>query len=230
MTLCSELFLAGCVLEDAQYVAVTATTKKVETHLDSKLVVKLMTPVYTAIHRALMMLYSDKSQNRSEGLHIEVTYCKVSLDSKTGSRYFNFRFRRYIHDTATNKFIPGCWNDQHVAIREWLDSSYMHQGLSNEEAAKRLGIVGRNVLELKKPTIVSSIFHEFSKPFYLYQNFLVWTWGKIPESFATIFSLPRHAYICTGMFSTILVLLHGHHQYFHSSYWWPCGCGVSVHE
>jgi hypothetical protein len=143
-----------------------------------------------------MTLYSDTSQNRAEDLHIEVTYCKVGLDGRTGSRYFNFRFRRYIHDAALNKFIPGCWNAQQDApIREWLDSSYLHRGLSNEEAAKRLGIVGPNVLELKKPTIVSSICREFSKPFYLYQNFLVWTWGKIPESFATLFTLTTHSYL-----------------------------------
>jgi hypothetical protein len=160
-----------------------------ETHHDGNMAVKLATAVITAMHRALMMLYSDTSQNRAEDLHVEVIYCRVGSDGKTGSRYFIFRYRRYIHDATSNKFIPGCWNaQQDVPIREWLDSSYLHQGLSNKEAAKRLGIVGPNVLELKKPTIVSSIIREFSKPFYLYQNFLVWTWGKIPGSFAALFT------------------------------------------
>jgi hypothetical protein len=126
------------------------------------------------------MLYSDMSQNPAEGLHNQVTYCKVRVDRKTGSRYFYFRFRRYIHDVSSNKFIPGCWNvNQDTAIREWLDRTYLYHGLSNEDAIKRLGVAGPNVLDLKKPTIVSSIIREFSQPFYLYQNFLVWTWGKI---------------------------------------------------
>ncbi|KAL3775476.1 hypothetical protein ACHAW5_005527 [Stephanodiscus triporus] len=165
-----SLFLRRCVLEDAHYVAVSATTQSFETHYENKLVVKLM-PI-------VLMLYSDMSQNPAEGLHNQVTYCKVRVDRKTGSRYFYFRFRRYIHDFSSNKFIPGCWNvHQDTTIREWLDRTYLYHGLSNDEAIKRLGVAGPNVLDLKKPTIVSSIISEFSQPFYLYQNFLVWTWA-----------------------------------------------------
>lgn len=65
-----------------------------------------------------------------------------------------------------------------MTIGRWLDRSYLYEGLSHEEASIRRGIVGPNVLDLKKPTILMSIANEFSKPFYLYQNFLVWTWGK----------------------------------------------------
>jgi hypothetical protein len=54
-----------------------------------------------------------------------------------------------------------------------LNKNYMHKGLTTEESSKRLGIVGPNVLDLKKPTIVGSIRKEFSKAFYLYQNFMV---------------------------------------------------------
>ena len=156
-----------------------------------------MSIVVPAMQKALLVSYSDKSQNPAKGLHNEVTYCSVRVDGKTGSRYFYFRFRRYIYDSGSNKFIPGCWNvQQDTAIRDWLDSSYLYQGLSKDEAVKRLGIVGPNVLELKKPTIFSSIIHEFSKPFYLYQNFLVWTWGKsIRESFATFVISRKHSQI-----------------------------------
>ena len=50
----------------------------------------------------------------------------------------------------------------------------MHQGLTAEESTRRLGVVGPNILDLKKPTVIGSIMKEFSKPFYLYQNFMVW--------------------------------------------------------
>ena len=156
-----------------------------------------MSIVVPAMQKALLVSYSDKSQNPAKGLHNEVTYCTVRVDGKTGSRYFYFRFRRYIYDAASNKFIPGCWNvQQDTAIREWLDTTYLYQGLSKDEAVKRLGTVGPNVLDLKKPTIVSSIIHEFSKPFYLYQNFLVWTWGKLMrELFATFLISGTHSQI-----------------------------------
>jgi hypothetical protein len=124
-------------------------------------------------------VYSDESQRLTQGLQMKVTFCTVKIDPKTGSRYFYFRFRRYIFDAGQNKFIPGCWNMNHdTTIGQWLDTTYMYAGLSKGEASMRLGIVGPNVLDLKKPTIVGSIADEFSKPFYLYQNFLVWTWGK----------------------------------------------------
>jgi hypothetical protein len=161
----------------------------------------------------------------------EVTFCKVKVEAKSGSRYFYFRFRRYIFDAVQNKFIPGCWNihqDEKMTIGHWLDRSYLYEGLSNEEASIRRGIVGPNVLDLKKPTIIMSIAKEFSKPFYLYQNFLVWTWGKTIRTNSChklLFFLAHFAFA----FSTILVLLHGHSKYSCSNHWRSHGCNVSIH-
>jgi magnesium-transporting ATPase (P-type) len=84
--------------------------------------------------------------------------------------------RRYIYNPELKRFIPGCWNAK-TNIGTWLNKSYMYCGLTTHEADRRLGIVGPNVLDLKKPTLFGSIKNEFSKPFYLYQNFMVWTWG-----------------------------------------------------
>jgi hypothetical protein len=81
------------------------------------------------------------------------------MDKTTGTRYFYFRFRRFVYDAASNKFVPGSWDVQEgVKIGDWLDSSYLHQGLSKDEAVKRRGIVGPNVLELKTPTVIGSIY------------------------------------------------------------------------
>ena len=100
-----------------------------------------------------------------------------SHTAKTSSKYFNFRMRRYIYDDSSKKYIPGCCSvTQDTTIGQWLDKSYLHNGLTSDESSKRLGIVGPNVLDLKKPTLFGSIKNEFSKPFYLYQNFMVWTW------------------------------------------------------
>lgn len=183
-----SLFLRRCVPEDANYVAVTAPIQTVDAHYKNKLIVKLLSSGGTAFRMVLSFLYSDKSQHPVQGMHNKVTFCKVRVDAKTGSRYFYFHMRRYILDATSNIFIPGSWNvSQDTTIGQWLDTSYLYQGLSEVEASKRLGIVGPNVLDLKKPTILSSIANEFSKPFYLYQNFMVWTWGKIIYMFITVF-------------------------------------------
>ena len=175
------LFFAGCRPEDATYVAVTAP-----------------------IDPDPIDLFKISLKRSS------VTFCKVRLERKMGTRYFYFRFRRFVYDDASNKFMAGSWDvSKGVNIGEWLDSSYLHQGLSKDEAVKRLGFVGPNVLKLKKPTVIGSIFTEFSKSFYLYQTFLVWTWGKTTHApFDN-----RLIFTCSHKFtrrhlSTILVLLH----------------------
>jgi hypothetical protein len=187
----------------------------------------------SSLQNTLAFLYSDESMRSTNGWQNKVTYCKVKKDATTGTRYFYFRFRRYIYDETLQKFIPGFMDvTQDKSIGSWLDTSYLHQGLSHEEAARRLGVVGPNVLDLKKPTILSSILNEFSKLFYLYQTFMVWTWGKM-----RILSISPHYFLIEPLtihsqrtFSTLLVLLHGNRQHLRSSNWWPCGGYLPVHE
>ena len=184
---------AGCCPDDAHYVAVTALIDSHESSLKRNAIIASLVGCFTSV---LSFIFSDKAQ-RSQGLSTSVTYCKVRVDSKTANRYFYFRFRRFIYDAELNKYVAGNWDvEEGVKIGEWLDSSYLHQGLSMDEVIKRRGVVGPNELDLKKPTIVSSTIREFSKPFYLYQNFLIWTWGKImyePFDILYLFFLPRHA-------------------------------------
>ena len=169
-------FFAGCRPNNAHYVAVTAPINSSDVSLKSNAIIASLTGCFTSV---LSFLFSNASQ-RGEGSSTSVTFCKVRMDKTTGTRYFYFRLRRFVYDAASNRFVLGRWDVQEgVKIGEWLDSSYLHQGLSNDEAVRRRGIVGPNVLELKKPTVIGSICTEFSKTFYLYQNFMVWTWGKI---------------------------------------------------
>ena len=173
-----SLFLRRCLPNESGYVAVSAPVQNVDTHYQTKRIVKLLSSMESVFRRVLSFLYSDVSRHPAIGSRMKVTLCKVREDKKTGSRYFYFRMRRYILDETEKKFIPGRWNaNEEPTIGEWLDKSCMHQGLSHEEASKRLAIVGPNVLDLKKPTIIQSILNEFAKPFYLYQNFMVWTWA-----------------------------------------------------
>ncbi|KAL3780294.1 hypothetical protein HJC23_001335 [Cyclotella cryptica] len=133
---------------------------------------------FLPMQHMLRSLRRMKSENADTGLRYKTEYCKVRIDEKTGSRYFYFRMRRYFYDETENKFVPGRLDvTEDSTIGNWLDKDRMHQGLSSQEATRRLGVVGPNVLDLKKPTILGSIVREFSKPFYLYQNFMVWTWA-----------------------------------------------------
>jgi cation-transporting ATPase 13A3/4/5 len=75
-------------------------------------------------------------------------------------------------------FIPGRLDiTEGATIGNWLNKDTLHKGLTSNEATQRLGVVGPNILDLKKPTVLGCIIREFSKPFYLYQNFMVWTWA-----------------------------------------------------
>jgi hypothetical protein len=50
-------------------------------------------------------------------------------------------------------------------------------GLTSEEAKYRFGSTGPNSVPVMKPSVWGCIVAEFSRPFYLYQNFMVWTWA-----------------------------------------------------
>ena len=202
------LVLTGCLPKDANYIAVTAPVQSIVDNYKNDYIVKLLATLSRIFHGVLSFVYSDTSQRLTQGVH--VTFCKVKVDAKTGSRYFYFRYRRYIFDASQNTFIPGCWDiqqDEKRTIGHWLDRSYLYEGLSNEEASMRRGIVGPNVLDLKKPTIIMSIANEFSKPFYLYQNFLVWTWGKI----AYPYSISNPTSSVYGLLTLFVQMIVQHH-------------------
>ena len=182
------LCFQGCVPGNASYVAVTVPVKTIDTNYKNNYVVNVISSM-SILQNTLAFLYSDETLRSTDGWQNKVTYCKVKKDATTGTRYFYFRFRRYIYDETFQKFIPGFMDvTQDKSISSWLDKSYLHQGLSHEEATRRLGVVGPNVLDLKKPTILLSILTEFSKLFYLYQTFMVWTWGK--NRILSLFFLP----------------------------------------
>ena len=171
-----NLVLRRCRPIDAQYIAVTASNITFEVGESGG--VPIISCVGKFCFSLLSILFSSKALE-GEGSNSSVTFCKVRLDKTTETRYFYFRFRRFIFDTSLNKFVAGDWDvTENTTIGKWLDKAYLHQGISNDEAVVRRGIVGPNVLDLKKPTLVGSILAEFSKTFYTYQTFLVWTWGK----------------------------------------------------
>jgi len=170
-----SLFLRRCLHDEATYVAVSAPVHSVDASYSTSWI-NGMQKIGACFHSVMSFLYSDTSQHPTEGSH-QVTFCQVRVDRETGSRYFYFRMRRYIFDRETGRFVLGCWDvTNDTTIGQWMDKDFLYRGISSDEAIKRFGFVGPNVLDLKKPTILGSIIAEFAKPFYLYQNFMVWTW------------------------------------------------------
>jgi hypothetical protein len=69
-------------------------------------------------------------------------------------------------------FIPGV-----MAVGTTIgDLMAQGDGLSLAKAADRRGRAGPNLIPLQRPTILNSIYKEFSKTFYLYQLYMSWTW------------------------------------------------------
>jgi hypothetical protein len=165
-----SIFLRRCLHNQANYIAVTAPVQDLDAHYKKKWIANLLSRSSSVFLGVMSFLYSDTT--RKEGN--KVTFCKVRVDEGTGSRYFYFRMRRYVYDDVTQKFIPGKW-ELDGTIGQWLDESYLREGLSSDEGVKRRGVVGRNVLDLQRPSLFRSFATEFGKPFYLYQNFMVWT-------------------------------------------------------
>eukprot|EP00956_Cyclotella_meneghiniana_P011336 scaffold15938_cov27-Cyclotella_meneghiniana.AAC.2 len=80
-------------------------------------------------------------------------------------------------DDSMKRYRPGCMDiAKDSTIGKWLEKDSMTKGLSISESTWRLGIVGENRIHMDKPTVIKSFFKEFHKPFYLYQNYMIWTW------------------------------------------------------
>jgi magnesium-transporting ATPase (P-type) len=52
----------------------------------------------------------------------------------------------------------------------------MKEGLSSEQEKKRCAIIGPNVVHIDEPSFLKIMVAEFSRIFYVYQNFMTWTW------------------------------------------------------
>jgi Cation transporter/ATPase, N-terminus len=162
------LFLRRCPISQATHIAVEAPTKKVTSSSNlfsyGLLVVKM---IWYPFDLFLSIVFSYPHVKEE----YETSFCKVCM-SKNGSRSFYFRMGRYVFDPESGTFIPGI-----VAMGQSVGDLVSHSnGLSTEQAAEHFEIVGSNIILMEKPTMLGSVWKEFSKSFYVYQNFMVWTW------------------------------------------------------
>jgi hypothetical protein len=165
-----SLFLRRCPLSEATHVAVTAPMKKLEMTGTSNKVswgefsLRLLCCPFDWVMRNLFSYNGAKPG-------YELVYCKVD-QVETTVRNFYFRMGRYVLDDETGIYIPST-----MVVGETIgDFLVKMNGLTTEEVIEKYNTVGPNIIPIDKPTVIGSLYKEFSKTFYIYQSFMVWSW------------------------------------------------------
>lgn len=128
-----------------------------------------------------------------------------------GVRYLEFQHLRYTFDDMEGRFIPGSVVLGDTYDRILADS----QGLSSDEHARRLDIVGRNAIEVEMPSIAKSVVDEFFSFFYIYQLmcYYVWyftdyTWVAALNTVVIVVAASVNIFAKRGMFESIVKMTH----------------------
>jgi hypothetical protein len=159
------LFLRRCLLSAATHVLVVApaeaiSPKRSQVRLSVRCVRWLSGSCSTFLHA----LFPNPGNVAGK----DAIFCRVTLDKVSGNRWISYRLRRYVFDSDTGGYTPGCI---HVGTRLG-DFVVQGEGLTTEDVIRRRGIVGLNKAIMPKPTFASSLAAEFSKKFYVYQVFI----------------------------------------------------------
>lgn len=162
------LFYRRCSLHQATHVAVVAPIKSLDKVEIISLVARLVFMIWAPIDFILRAIFSYPYDRPG----LETAFCRIEKDRESGTRSILHRMRRYIYDETAGGFVP-CYVSVGTTLGDFLNQM---GGLTVAEANVRRGKRGPNVIPVPKPTILRSISKEFSKTFYLYQNFMVWSW------------------------------------------------------
>lgn len=115
----------------------------------------------------LAFLYSEPEHSEPG----QTAYCPVKVDT-AGVRHFEFQMRRYNYVAETKSFQPA----ELFITGKAEDLLMLKNGLTDEEAKNRVGAIGGNVIGIEEPSIARTLMREFSRIFYVYQNFMTWSW------------------------------------------------------
>lgn len=165
-----------CLLENATHVAIAVLNEdEADATFDPSYLQglrKFFDSFFWAFHEVFTFIFSDRNFfgcKRTQNGYYRIVRVQTDRD---GSRYILFRFRRY--NLSEDRFVPGVL-DTYDTIGGIVKAD-TPSGLSTAEIDAHRGIVGQNTISLKKPTYARCLFNELSKPFYTYQNFMVWAW------------------------------------------------------
>jgi hypothetical protein len=165
------VFWKTCRLHDATYVGVYVPPKQQlqeqyhASDMSRGYVLKLRRWSYTisiCFHRLMQCVFPRGHAQQ---------FFPVRVDAK-GTRYFSYDFCRYNYNAELNAFEPGVLQ----VVHSLGDVVNAKDGLKDSQVEERLRVVGPNTIEMPRPNLFRAVVEEFSKPFYVYQNYMLWTW------------------------------------------------------
>jgi len=179
-----SLFLRRCLLEQSTHVAVflenAANDNDHKSHAKTEtsscvgfyFLKDVFDRAFGCICVFMSFLFSDSNcyHLNSNGKY---EICRVQRDA-SGTRFFVFLFRRYNYDSASGLFVPGRWVVGKT-VEELLAAADTNTGLSLQDVEERRRMVGHNSIEMENPVFLKVLLREFSKPFYTYQLFMIWS-------------------------------------------------------
>ncbi len=164
-------FLRRCDMRDATHVAVfvpdTTEARILSEDVKNTLLSKISNAVFVSFESAMTLFYSEPNR----GVAGKTSFVPVQTDY-TNAKFIEFRLRRYHFDAKSVSFAPSDMDISGSAAKLYE----MRGGLSSEKVREKEAEVGLNVINIGDPSFIGVVISEFSKIFYVYQNFMAWTW------------------------------------------------------
>jgi Cation transporter/ATPase, N-terminus len=182
-----SLFLRKCAIDKASHIAVVAPNRNNNTAsisppttagASSRAKVVSSSPYLQLVSayiwlpfdvtlRTVFSYYHDRDGTTA------TKFCPVAIDPVTGTKGFYHHMRRYVFFSPkkadTGHYVPGYLSVGNT-LGDFLEQT---SGLRTAEVEERMGLVGPNVISMREPTVLKSLYKEFNKAFYIYQNFMV---------------------------------------------------------
>lgn len=165
-----SIFWKQCPISQANQICVFVPNPEKETATRSTRLGKLLESIMSIGNNIMSMIFATPAR----GLYGKFYFVPVRTGHGKGEeerRFFVFQFRCYNYDSRDERFLPGRWDDT-LTLSQLVEE----KGLSTAEVQRRLRVVGPNKIESTVPTSLQCLIDEFSKPFYTYQMFILWTW------------------------------------------------------
>eukprot|EP00300_Choanocystis_sp_HF-7_P024223 c25631_g1_i1.p1 GENE.c25631_g1_i1~~c25631_g1_i1.p1 ORF type:complete len:1297 (+),score=301.51 c25631_g1_i1:36-3926(+) len=164
-------FRRRCLLSEADYVYVFQERRDLlfSTNSGIRRLQSFNRALRHSFLRIISWIFSDTAY--TYGVDGVRTCCKVCTNSH-GVKYIIYNFRKYSFSSESGLYEPVNFSVG-TAISDLIKQ---RDGLTAQEADRRRQIVGPNIMDIPAPTVFGVVLAEFSKPFYLYQNFMAWSW------------------------------------------------------
>lgn len=167
-------FRTSCSLADATTVRIWMTKKTEVASVDPNLLKMhhCNQAFEQCLARIFAFIFSDVNNPTVEGRFF---YANVMVDAQ-GVRSIFHHFKKYVYTETSSTF-------EEAEIRlgagpkpTLADLHNCAKGLTEEEANRRISLVGPNVVDLPKPSVIAEFISEGTRPFYVYQIWMMWPW------------------------------------------------------